>query len=99
MNKSSQSNEAGAAMWRLVQRYTGRVGYKGGTKQEGLEANPPVIDCSGWVGLLLSSGMRAANYSSGAELFSSSDIAAVHMWSDRQIQEIEIRTGFIMEGG
>jgi hypothetical protein len=98
MNKSSPSNEVGAAMWRLVQRYTGRVGYKGGIKQEGLEASPPVIDCSGWVALLLSSGMRAANYSSGAELFSSSDVAAIHTWSDRLIQEVEIRTGFIMEG-
>lgn len=98
MNKSSPSNEAGAAMWRLVQRYTGRVGYKGGMKQEGLEANPLVIDCSGWVALLLSSGMRAANHSSGAELFSSGDIAAIHTWSDRLIQEVEIRTGFIMEG-
>jgi hypothetical protein len=85
-------------MWRLVQRYTGRVGYRGGAKQEGLEANPPVIDCSGWVALLLSTGMRAANSSSGPERFSSSDIAAVHTWSERLIQEVETRTGFIMEG-
>jgi hypothetical protein len=98
MNKSSPRDEAGAAMWRLVQRYTGRVSYKGGAKREGLEANPPVIDCSGWVALLVSSGMRAANHSSGAELFSSRDIAAIDTWSDRLIQEVETRTGFILEG-
>jgi hypothetical protein len=52
---------AGVAMWRLVERYTGNVGYRGGAKAEGLAAIRPVIDCSGWVSLLLSTGMKAIN--------------------------------------
>jgi hypothetical protein len=44
---------AGLRMWQLVERYTGRVGYGRGTKAAGLDALPPVIDCSGWVGVRL----------------------------------------------
>ena len=84
-------------MWTLMQCYTGRVGYRGGVKAEGLTANPPVIDCSGWATLLLSSGMKAAN-ECGREVFTSSDIASVSSWSDRIIQQIEARTGAILEG-
>ena len=43
---------AETTMWRLAQLYTGRTGYQRGVKAEGLSANPPVIDCSGWTGLL-----------------------------------------------
>jgi hypothetical protein len=88
---------AGVAMWRLVERYTGNVGYRGGVKAEGLVAIPPVIDCSGWVSLLLSTGMRAVN-DCGQERFTTNDIAKVFSWSDRIIQEIEALTGAILEG-
>lgn len=56
---------AETAMWLLVQHYTGRVGYKSTVKSEGLAADPPVIDCSGWVGLLLAQGMQADNEAAG----------------------------------
>ena len=46
-------------MWWLVQLYTGRAGYQRGVKAEGLSASPPVIDCSGWAGLLLTKTMQA----------------------------------------
>ena len=88
---------AGVAMWKLVERYTGRVGYRGGVKAEGLLAVPPVIDCSGWVSLLLSTGMIAVN-DSGQEKFTNNDVAKVFSWSDRIIQEIEAWTGSILEG-
>ncbi len=71
-------------MWALVERYTGQVGYKGGTKASGLDADLPVIDCSGWTALLLSTGMAAANRQAGRSLFNDADVAAVHTWSDRQ---------------
>jgi hypothetical protein len=88
---------AGVAMWNLVERYTGNVGYRGGVKAEGLVAIPPVIDCSGWVSLLLSTGMKAVN-DCGQEKFTTDDITRVFSWSDRIIQEIEARTGAILEG-
>jgi len=97
--------EAGeAAMWRLVQRYTGRVGYRRGVKSEGLLANPPVIDCSGWTALLLTQALQAENEaaSRGAAphmVFAADDIEALRVWSDRIIHEIERRTGFILQGG
>ncbi|NPT41664.1 hypothetical protein GNZ12_10085 [Paraburkholderia sp. 1N] len=96
--------EAGeAAMWRLVQRYTGRVGYRRGIKSEGLLANPPVIDCSGWTALLLTQALQAENEAAfrGApprRVFAAHDIEALHVWSDRIIHEIERRTGFILQG-
>lgn len=85
-------------MWALVNRHTGRVGYKGGTKAAGLDADPPVIDCSGWAALLLSAGMEAANRAAAIELFASDDVAAVHTWSDRMIEELERRSGWILQG-
>jgi len=85
-------------MWALVNRHTGRVGYKGGTKAVGLAADPPVIDCSGWAAFLLSAGMEAANHAAAIELFASADIAAVHTWSDHMIEVIEQRAGWILEG-
>ena len=87
----------GVAMWKLVERYTGNVGYRGGIKAEGLVAIPPVIDCSGWVSLLLSTGMKAVN-DCGQEKFTTNDITSVFSWSDRIIHEIEARTGAILEG-
>ncbi|MFK4448730.1 hypothetical protein ABH944_008789 [Caballeronia udeis] len=94
------SFEAGeATMWRLVQRYTGQVGYQRGVKSEGLSANPPVIDCSGWTALLLTQAMQAENDAAGREMFGADDMLALQTWSDRIIHEIEIRTGFILEAG
>jgi cobalamin biosynthesis protein CbiD len=52
---------AEAAMWQLVQRYTGRVGYRATVKAEGLAADPPVIDCSGWFGVLITAALNAEN--------------------------------------
>jgi hypothetical protein len=98
MDRASQIDIGGSAMWQLVQRYTGHVGYKGGVKTEGLMANPPVIDCSGWVSLLLSTAMTSVNDSSGRELFSGDDVAAVSTWSDRIIEAIETRTGTVLQG-
>jgi hypothetical protein len=97
MDRLSQIDIGGSAMWQLVERYTGNVGYKGGVKAEGLMTDPPVIDCSGWVSLLLSTAMTAVNDSSG-EVFSSDDIAAVSTWSDRIIEAVETRTGTVLEG-
>jgi hypothetical protein len=85
-------------MWALVERYTGRVAYKGGVKVEGLDADPAVIDCSGWTALLLSAGMSAANRAALRPHFSDEDIAAVHTWSDRMIEILERRSGFILTG-
>jgi hypothetical protein len=98
MDRASQIDIGGSAMWQLVERYTGHVGYKGGVKREGLTADPPVIDCSGWVSLLLSTAMTSVNDSSGQEVFSGDDVAAVSTWSDRIIEAIETRTGTILQG-
>ena len=92
------SFEAGeAVMWRLVQRYTGRVGYQRGVKSEGLSATPPVIDCSGWTALLLAQAMQAENEVAGRDVFGADDMLALQVWSDRIIQEVETRTGFILQ--
>ncbi len=85
-------------MWRLVQLYTARVGYQRGVKSEGLSTNPPVIDCSGWVGLLLTKAMQAENEATGRKVFSADGVQVLQGWSDRIIHQIEIRTGFILEG-
>ena len=85
-------------MWRLVEQYTGRVGYHRGTKAAGLDASPPVIDCSGWVGLLLTSAMKAQNADAGKDIFDTADIAACIAWSDRIILEIEARTSTALVG-
>jgi len=70
VNKLPWLDAAGAVMWALVDRHTGYVGWKGGTKASGLNANSPVIDCSGWAALLLSAGMSAANGAVTFSLFS-----------------------------
>ena len=85
-------------MWDLVDRYTGRVGYKGGIKEAGLSADPPVIDCSGWVASLLSAGMEAANDTTTLRVFGSDDVAALRTWSDRMIEVLEQRTNWILNG-
>jgi hypothetical protein len=85
-------------MWELVVLYTGRVGYHRGTKAAGLDASPPVIDCSGWVGLLLSSAMQAQNADAGKDIFNNADITACIAWSDRIILEIEARTSTPLVG-
>jgi len=89
---------AETTMWRLVQLYTGRTGYQRGVKAEGLSANPPVIDCSGWTGLLLTKAMQAENGAAGRAVFSAADMQSVQTWSDRIIHEIVTRTGFILAG-
>ena len=98
MSKSLWLDASGAAMWALVNRYTGRVGYQRGIKAAGLDANPPVIDCSGWVALLLSTGMEAANRAGAAERFDRDHVTAINTWSDRMIEEIERRSGWLLEG-
>ena len=98
MNDALWLDAAGAAMWSLVERYTGHVGYKGGVKANGLDDDLPVIDCSGWTALLLSTGMMAANQRAGRSLFNDVDIEAVHAWSDRIIENAERRSGFIITG-
>ncbi len=98
MTRSRWLEASGAAMWALVDRHTGRVGYRGGAKALGLDADPPVIDCSGWVALLLCAGMEAANRVGTVDLFDRDDVAAVHTWSDRMIEEIERRSGRILQG-
>ena len=91
-------NAGETTMWQLVQLYTGRVGYRRGVKSEGLFADPPVIDCSGWTRLLLTKAMRAENEAAGRAIFAADDVDALQVWSDRIIQEIESRTGFVLEG-
>jgi len=93
-----QFEAAERTMWELVQTYTGRVGYQRGAKSEGLSADPPVIDCSGWTRLLLTKAMQAENEAAGRVVFGSDDLEALQVWSDRIIQEIETRTGFVLEG-
>ncbi|QUS41918.1 hypothetical protein RPMA_26090 [Tardiphaga alba] len=85
-------------MWALVERYTGKVGYKGAVKAEGLSFEPPVIDCSGWAGLLLTSAMQAANHAAQRTLFTAEQCAGINTWSDRMIEVIEARTGVILAG-
>lgn len=74
-------------MWRLVELYTGRVGYRRGVKAEGLSANPAVIDCSGWVGVLLTQAMQAENKAACRTRFRADDVKALHAWSDRIIED------------
>ena len=85
-------------MWHLVQLYTGKVGYHRGAKASSLQATPPVIDCSGWVALLLTEAMQARNADSGAEIFDVSVIDVLDPWSDRLILEIEARTSVLLKG-
>jgi hypothetical protein len=46
-DKFSDFSAAGQRMWELVEQYTDRTGYQRGPKAPGLDASPPVIDCSG----------------------------------------------------
>lgn len=85
-------------MWDLVQLYTGRVGYRRGTKTLATGVERPVIDCSGWVALMLSEAMAAQNADAGEDVFDNADIAACNAWSDRIILEIEVRTPMLLEG-
>lgn len=98
MNEAPWLAAAAAAMWTLADRHTGRVGYRGGVKAGGLDADPPVIDCSGWAALLLAAGMQAANGAAGAMLFENRDVAAVDTWSDRMIEVLARRSGWILPG-
>ena len=85
-------------MWALVERYTGKVGYRRGVKSEGLLADPPVVDCSGWSRLLLTSAMEGENKTVDRLVFEPESISAIQCWSDRIVQEIEIRTGRVIHG-
>jgi hypothetical protein len=98
MNTPNTFRTAELTMWRLVQRYTGQVGYRRGVKSEGLSLSPPVIDCSGWTALLLTQAMQAENEAANRALFSPDDMLALHGWSDRMIEQIATRTGFILDG-
>jgi hypothetical protein len=98
MSSQSWLDAAGGAMWTLASQYTGRVGYRGGVKEIGLHSDPPAIDCSGWAAFLLSAGMESANQACAAQRFESDEIAAVHTWSDRMIEELERRSNWILEG-
>jgi hypothetical protein len=95
-NEVTWLDTAGAAMWRLVERYTGKIGYKLGAKAENLDLDPPVIDCSGWTALLLSHAMKAANEE--ATVFSEADLAAIQTYSERIIENLERRAGFVILG-
>jgi hypothetical protein len=95
---SSDFSAARQRMWELVEQYTDRVGYRRGTKAPGLDASPPVIDCSGWVGVLLTAGMHAQNRAAGQDIFDAADIAACVAWSDRILLEIESRTSMLLTG-
>jgi hypothetical protein len=96
--RAMQFETAEKTMWKLVQSHTGRVAYQRGIKSEGLSADPPTIDCSGWTAYLLTTAMQAQNEAAGCEVFRSDDVNALRAWSDRMIQEIEIRTGFVLNG-
>jgi hypothetical protein len=85
-------------MWALVRQYTDRTGYQRGVKASGLQGDRPLIDCSGWVALLLTEAMRAQNVSAGENVFDPADIAVCNAWSDRIILEIEARTPLLLEG-
>jgi hypothetical protein len=85
-------------MWTLVRQYTDRTRYQRGVKAPGLATNSPVIDCSGWVALLLNEAMKAQNASVGEDVFNPADIALCNAWSDRIILEIEARTSVLLEG-
>jgi hypothetical protein len=94
----SDFSAAHQRMWQLVEKYTNRVGYRRGTKAPGLDASPPVIDCSGWVGVLLTATMSAQNSAAGKNIFDAADIAACVAWSDRIVLDIESRTPTLLVG-
>ncbi len=85
-------------MWELIERNTGRVGYERGAKAASLDTTPPLIDCSGWVALLLSEAMTATNEDADKDVFDLADFDLRDPWSDRLILEIEARTPVLLEG-
>lgn len=85
-------------MGALIEQYTNRVGYERGAKAVSLGATPPVVDCSGWVALLLRQAMKAQNDDAGEAIFNLADIDVVDPWSDRLILDIEARTTVLLEG-
>jgi len=80
----SARSQAETRMWQLARQYTGQVGYQRGQKIAGLNANPPVIDCSGWVAFLHLE-VLALRY-------------VDNIWSERIIREIEARGSPILSG-
>lgn len=98
MEEAPWLEAAGSAMWALVDRHTGQVGYGRGIKAAGLDADPPTIDCSGWAALLLTAGMKAANGVVSPHRFSDDDVAFIDTWSDRMIEAVERQTGWVLEG-
>lgn len=88
----------GSVMWHMAEQYTGRVGYRGATKAEGLSFKQPVIDCSGWAALLISTAMSAVNEAAQRVIFSADERASIQTWSDRMIEVVETRSGFILGG-
>ncbi len=89
---------AESTMWKLVQRYTNRVGYERGAKASGLAAVPPVIDCSGWVAYLLAEAMRAENAIAGEDVFNVTLFEIEIPYSEQILSDIEARTPLLIEG-
>jgi hypothetical protein len=85
-------------IWALAQAHDGKTGYRRGAKAAALAEEPPVIDCSGWVALLLTEAMRAQNAEAGETLFDVAVFDRPDPWSDRLILEIEARTPLLLEG-
>ena len=94
----SRFPEAERKMWELAQQHTARTGYQRGAKRTSLAAEPPVIDCSGWVAFLLTEAMAEANSAAGTDVFDWSTFAVPQPWSDRMILDIENRTAAPIEG-
>lgn len=58
----------------------------------------PRLSAGPRVALLLKAGMAAANREAGSTLFKDADAAAFHTWSDRMIENLERRCGFVLSG-
>ena len=98
MRQFADETIVASAMWDLAQQYTGHVGYRGAVKAEGLSFETPVIDCSGWASLLISSAMDAANRAAQRDIFSATERTDICTWSDRMIEVVETCSGFIQRG-
>jgi hypothetical protein len=98
MDQNEIERVIASTMWDIVVQHTGNVGYRGATKREGLAYDPPVIDCSGWAAMLLTSAMEAINSASRSEVFNSEYRASIATWSDRMIALVEARVGAILNG-
>lgn len=94
MSKVSKSaaDFAGVAMWSLAQHYAGRVGYAQGVKSWGLASTPPVIDCSGWVAMLLKAGMQNADLWLRKSNFRPGYTEELQTYSENIINVIELQT-------